>query len=227
MSSEVQHQGQKRTCSQRVRAAKRRRVSSPENHAGSTDDPVGLQRSAQGFEPSTDPGSTHQPRSSFFPDPGTAIHPVNSISRDEDAAAWNDRLFYGGLPPFLVVNETLESETSARAVDRGSKISSMDIDLGQEVPDTLLGIFRTKMNDFFPFINIPDHMGAGLVRERHPELFVAIMAVTSKITSQQTSISKSHMERLTIKVMVDGERNLDILLAVLTYFGWYGRHVSV
>lgn len=85
----------------------------------------------------------------------------------------------------------------------------------------LLHIFKSEMNPGFPFINIPDSVTAEALRRDQPSLFTAVMAVTTRDSMQQVTLGKMLMRQVAERMMVNGERNMDLLLAALTYAGWY------
>jgi hypothetical protein len=85
----------------------------------------------------------------------------------------------------------------------------------------LLDIFRNQMSKYFPFVNISQATSAEELRLKRPFLYMCILAATTRDCSEQARLGKQVMEQLTEKVFVCGERNIDLLLGVLTYSGWY------
>jgi hypothetical protein len=77
------------------------------------------------------------------------------------------------------------------------------------------------MQPGFPFITISDSTLASSLREDRPSLFTAIMAVVSRNSARQRAIGKVFMKQIADRVVVGGERNMDILLGILTYGAWY------
>lgn len=166
-----------------------------------------------------------RPEQHVFTPATTAKAQLTNVSQDEAAANWDDRLLYGGtmqqrfaLPP----GESLLAQKPGALLSRQPTSGiAIDIDMGNEDPDALLDIFRTEMTAFCPVILIPNHVRAQELKQTRPELFISIMAVTTRVTLQQKMISTNHLKNLSGRVIVDGERNLDILLAVLTYTSWF------
>lgn len=84
-----------------------------------------------------------------------------------------------------------------------------------------LRIFRTQRSKYFPFIYIPSTTSAQhLLRER-PFLWLCIMVMSPKSTSQQLALSSKIRHVLSQKMLFGHERNLDLLLGLLAYIGWY------
>jgi hypothetical protein len=137
---------------------------------------------------------------------------------------WDNRLLRGGPPatrfgfpeaftkewkklPFPLSNPTIY------------KLEALD--LGSEDPDELLSIFRKEMQPGFPFIAISDSITAFDVCQDRPSLFTAIMAIVSRNSRRQRALGKVFMKQIADRVVVGGERNMDLLLGILTYGAWY------
>lgn len=84
-----------------------------------------------------------------------------------------------------------------------------------------LSTFRNQMLTFFPFVHLPPTMTAKQVRESSPFVWFNIMAVTARTTSQQFAMSDSIKRFLAQKLVVDNEKNLDLLLGLLVFICWY------
>jgi hypothetical protein len=138
------------------------------------------------------------------------------------AESWDDRLHNGGtiskrfaIPadegPFKGVGWKAEDPL---LYDFG------DIDLGIEDPDVLLTVYRTEMHPNFPYIVIGNSTSASDLRRDRPTLFTAVMAVTTRNSAQQAKLGNQVVQQVSDRLLVRGERNLDILLGILTYASW-------
>lgn len=96
-----------------------------------------------------------------------------------------------------------------------------EIDLGEEDPEVLLSIFRDEMSQNFPFAIVPHEVLAKDLRRGRPSWYTAIMAVTTRNTKRQASLGNILMQQLAERIVVNVERNIDLLLAVLTFTGWH------
>ena len=84
-----------------------------------------------------------------------------------------------------------------------------------------LSFFQKHMLNLFPFIHLPSDMTAKQVRKWSPFLWFNIMAATAKTPGQQCSMSNSIKRFVAQKLIVDNEKNLDLLLGLLVFISWY------
>jgi hypothetical protein len=170
----------------------------------------GIQRNGSTEEESPDINALlATPKSSMSTN---AIGPVGTHS---DAAPGLAILTSGHqicVPPKTLANESLNA------------LHTYEVDVDFAEVATNLAFFREKMSPNFPFIILPDETsGQDLLRQR-PFWFWALMSVSSRSPTRQTSIGKWLVERLSDRVFVKGDRNIDLLLGALTYIAW---HVSL
>jgi hypothetical protein len=84
-----------------------------------------------------------------------------------------------------------------------------------------LRIFRTQRSKYFPFIYIPPTTSAQHLLQERPFLSLCIMVMPPKSTSQQLALGKKIRHVLARKMLFEHEKNLDLLLGLLAYIGWY------
>jgi hypothetical protein len=82
--------------------------------------------------------------------------------------------------------------------------------------------FRTCKLKYFPFIYIPSTTRAQQLRQERPFLWLCIMAVGSKSKSQQQILGSKIRQKIAHELVVQSERNVDLLLGILAFLGWYG-----
>ncbi|CZS94996.1 uncharacterized protein RAG0_04795 [Rhynchosporium agropyri] len=150
-------------------------------------------------------------------------NPVGNTS--ESAEGWDERLLRGGTirQRFALIgsyNPSIDPPTKASQ----PKFNITGVNFGAEDSNDLLHIFKHEMNPNFPFISIPDSVSADELRVDQPSLFTAVMAVTSRDSSHQMVLGKVLMQQFADRIVVNGERNMDVLLAILTYAGWCYHH---
>ena len=87
--------------------------------------------------------------------------------------------------------------------------------------EELLNFFRADMLKYMPFMIIPSSQTAFELRRESPFLWLCIMAITSKSSSQQTALSRAIRSNLGRLMLVDGERSLDLLYGTITCIAWY------
>ncbi len=81
--------------------------------------------------------------------------------------------------------------------------------------------FRTVFLKFFPFLHLPPTTRARQLQRDRPVLWLAIMAVSSKSRSRQLALYDRFKSTIARKVVLESERNLDVLLGLLTFLAWY------
>lgn len=95
--------------------------------------------------------------------------------------------------------------------------SSIESDFDEHEANLLLAIFRDEMCPNFPFIVVHESTSAQDIRRERPFLYLTILAVTTRKTAKQLELGDLVMKELAERMMVNGERSLDLLLGVLTY----------
>jgi hypothetical protein len=84
-----------------------------------------------------------------------------------------------------------------------------------------LKIFRTQKLKYFPFVYIPSTTSAQHLLQERPFLWLCIMTMSSNSISQQLALSNKIRHILGRKMLLEYEKNLDLLLGLLAYIGWY------
>jgi hypothetical protein len=91
-----------------------------------------------------------------------------------------------------------------------------------EDPNDLLEIFRTDMTPHFPFVVIPPGTTAAQLHHQKPFLYSAIMmSVAFRNVSKQMAMAKDIMTDLSIRLLQNGEKSMDLLQGLLVYSAWY------
>jgi hypothetical protein len=88
-----------------------------------------------------------------------------------------------------------------------------------EMSNILFKRFRDEMSPCFPFIVLSPSMTADQLRQERPFLFSCIVAISCHDTAQQLQLGKQVIKQLAERMVVNTERNLDLLLGILTYAG--------
>ncbi|KAH8701458.1 hypothetical protein GQ44DRAFT_778646 [Phaeosphaeriaceae sp. PMI808] len=90
----------------------------------------------------------------------------------------------------------------------------------QSITEEELMKFRGLHLPHFPLIHLPSNLSAEQLNHEKPLLSLAIKTICNKAYSSQAKLSKKLRERIALKMMVDGEKSLDLLLSVLTCMTW-------
>ena len=84
-----------------------------------------------------------------------------------------------------------------------------------------INTYRSRQASF-PFVVIPEDWTLNSMLERNTFLLLAVTAVTlSRDLSLQQALDKRLTEMLARKVVVEGERSIDLLQGLLVYLGWF------
>ncbi|RHZ61461.1 transcription factor domain-containing protein [Aspergillus thermomutatus] len=92
-----------------------------------------------------------------------------------------------------------------------------------EAEETLKS-FRSGPLEYLPFVHIPDRVSAAELKTESSFLWHCICAVQCKQTAGQTALSLSIRERVAQALLVDCQKNLDLLQGLLVYLGWITFH---
>lgn len=87
-------------------------------------------------------------------------------------------------------------------------------------PNVLLHDFSSRYLQFFPFIYIPPSTNAEDFQRERPFLWLNIQAICTQTFNEQNKISLKIREILAKRVLVDGERSIDLLLGLLAHLSW-------
>lgn len=80
--------------------------------------------------------------------------------------------------------------------------------------------FRKHLS-YFPFFDLPVDIDAYQLQLERPYLSQAIHALCTKGLSQQVSLASQLRTTLAIKIVAEGERSVDLLLAVVVCIAWW------
>lgn len=95
-----------------------------------------------------------------------------------------------------------------------------DLGLNLAVLQHLLDRFR-KMSSYFPFVLLPDGSTVSSMAEDRPFLLLAaVTSASSKYPHLQNSLAEEFKETLSSRVIMAGERDLDLLQGLLVHLAW-------
>jgi hypothetical protein len=91
--------------------------------------------------------------------------------------------------------------------------------------DCLSDMEFTKVRELhlphFPFIYLPPDVSAEQLSLEKPLLSLAFKTISNKAASRQAKLSKKLRTMVAMKVIVDGEKSIDLLLTILACMAWY------
>ncbi|PQE19075.1 Zn(II)2Cys6 transcription factor protein [Rutstroemia sp. NJR-2017a BBW] len=92
-----------------------------------------------------------------------------------------------------------------------------ELELSPAEEEAALQSFRSYSKKYFPFIQIPEQTTAQKFREESPFLSLTIMMAMAKSTQRQMSLAIHIRQLIGKKLLVDGERDLDLLFGLMTF----------
>jgi hypothetical protein len=84
--------------------------------------------------------------------------------------------------------------------------------------------FRTQRLINFAFIHLPTGITPQRLQQERPFLFLTIIAVSSKSSSQRLGLGRKIKQILAREVFADHEGNFDVLLGLLVFTTWFAIH---
>ncbi|ESZ93227.1 hypothetical protein SBOR_6383 [Sclerotinia borealis F-4128] len=96
-----------------------------------------------------------------------------------------------------------------------------DLQLSSTEEEIALYHFRTHSTKYLPFIVIPPDTNVHEFKRENPFWWLAIVMTTAKMTSRQITLGMHIRQHLSQKLLILGERNLDLLWGLLTYIAWH------
>lgn len=100
------------------------------------------------------------------------------------------------------------------------QLSSYDRSCDLILTDDELSQFRDLHLPQFPFMYLPSDLTASQLQSEKPVLCMALKTIMNKAHVVQVELSRSVRELIGSKLLVDGEKSLDLLLSVLTCMAW-------
>lgn len=95
-----------------------------------------------------------------------------------------------------------------------------DLALSPIEEENALYYFRTHSVRYLPFIIITPDTNVHGFKKDNPFWWLAIVMATAKSTSRQIALGIHIRQLLGQKLLISGERNLDLLWGLLTYIAW-------
>ena len=132
----------------------------------------------------------------------------------------------GGILRLHVPIVSPDTAYSARGT-RSSIHQSCDVSLSRglepsvEEAEDCLQTFRTRMIQYSPFLVFPASTTAQQLRSDRPFLWLCIMGISSKSSTQQEAIDNEIRLIVAREMLMEAKSNLDLLLGLLTYIAWY------
>lgn len=109
---------------------------------------------------------------------------------------------------------------SAEDSENSSRSQSVQVmEPSAEEAQTLLNRFRGWLPNF-PFMHLPADATPYSMQEERPFLWLCIKSITSTSGMQQRAMADKIRRELAERIVVNSERNMDLLLGIITVLAW-------
>ncbi|TXB99599.1 hypothetical protein FocTR4_00014612 [Fusarium oxysporum f. sp. cubense] len=93
--------------------------------------------------------------------------------------------------------------------------------------DLLVADYRDTFAAKFPYVIIPEGVTSLALRQTSPMLLLAILATTSwKLRGQQDHLNQAFLKALGTKLILEGDRDMDLLRGLMVYLNWIHLHTA-
>ncbi|KAI1390648.1 uncharacterized protein F4822DRAFT_393909 [Hypoxylon trugodes] len=116
--------------------------------------------------------------------------------------------------------------TAASYPTPSSVASSQESSVSPAEAEEILRSFRDQYIEFFPFVYIPPETTAAQLQQSRPFLWLNIVAVCCKNQQRKLALGHKIREHLAQRMLIDLDRNIDLLLGLLAYLGWAMHHFN-
>ncbi|KAI1059815.1 hypothetical protein LB506_008991 [Fusarium annulatum] len=93
--------------------------------------------------------------------------------------------------------------------------------------DLLLADYRETFAPRFPYVIIPEGLTSLALQRTSPMLLLAILTTTSwKLRGQQDHLNQLFLKALGTKLVLEGDRGMDLLRGLMVYLNWIHLHTT-
>jgi hypothetical protein len=80
--------------------------------------------------------------------------------------------------------------------------------------------FRSRKLKFLPFMHIPPETTAAQFQQDHPFVWLVVLSLSVRSTAKSAAIGQKIRRLFAEKIVVENDRSMESLLAMLCYLGW-------
>ncbi|KAG4279790.1 hypothetical protein FPRO06_11124 [Fusarium proliferatum] len=93
--------------------------------------------------------------------------------------------------------------------------------------DLLVAEYRETFAPRFPYVIIPEGVTSLALQQTSPMLLLAILVTTSwKLRGQQDHLNQLFLKALGTKLVLEGDRDMDLLRGLMVYLNWIHLHTT-
>ncbi|KIX96703.1 uncharacterized protein Z520_07422 [Fonsecaea multimorphosa CBS 102226] len=125
----------------------------------------------------------------------------------------------------LSQNTGLVSPSGFHSCQSDTTVSNYLFDIALEECEKLINDYRRMSSNHFPYVLIPEACPVASLVEERPMLTQAILVSTTwRTPARQSALKDKFIKDLTDRYFLGSERSLDLLQALIVYFGWCQWH---
>ena len=125
-------------------------------------------------------------------------------------------------PPNLPVLTTVTTASDGTSCNSPASVLHDATEPSPVEAEQYLTTFHNHKSKYFPFVYIPPTTTAQQLRQERPFLWLCIMTIASRSTSQQQVLGSKIRHMLAQEMLLKSGQNIDLLLGLLAYTAWYG-----
>ncbi|KAI2602463.1 hypothetical protein GGR54DRAFT_645021 [Hypoxylon sp. NC1633] len=103
---------------------------------------------------------------------------------------------------------------------------SYDVGVSPAEADEALRLFRDQFLPFFPFVHIPRDTTPAQLQQSRPLLWMNVVIASCKSPPRKIELGLKFREIMSQKMLIDLDRDIDMLLGLLAFLGWAMHHFS-
>jgi hypothetical protein len=152
---------------------------------------------------------------------------VRRASKRKETASSKRTQLEGKLDDLVSLLRTQQNSRASQAALENITPRSMSFSpRGSNTEDNLLMddelvYFRTCHLPLYPLMYLPASLSAAQLAARKPLVALAVKTICNKGHNYQAELSKQLRTTIAMKMMVDGEKSLDLLQSLLVMMTWY------
>jgi hypothetical protein len=129
-----------------------------------------------------------------------------------------------GAPVGAYASPGISSPSTAACSPSSNEFSVHDLcstlPITPDQAEKTLNMMRTQNLRFLPFVYIPPHFTAEMLREEKPFFWLCIMAVTTPVNIHRETLFRKITMLIQQKLLIEVAPSMDMLLGIMTFISW-------
>lgn len=129
-----------------------------------------------------------------------------------------------GAPVGTYASPRISSPSTAATSPSSNEFSVHDLcstlPITPDQAEKTLNVMRNQNLKFLPFVYIPPHFTAEMLREEKPFFWLCIMAVTTPVNIHRETLFSKITALIQQKLLIEVAPSMDMLLGIMTFVSW-------